>query len=211
MSSTRYSAAWLECGCLLTCGHAHESVGGAVACIRIAGAYVVAVDFGTMRSLDKAEEAQYQSAVVQCTRRFDFPLDSPALASPESIDSRYAVMTRIRVRGQWTWTTWMCFRTHADAARHAWEGDRVVRFRSAEWHELRRQTTVPAPSHAGADAHLSPTSQPTSQDETLVEAVFRWLDTCGFDERPPGRFKGQRPSKAQEGVEQDEIEEKKRA
>src|SRR5215469_978491 len=204
MSSTRYSAAWLECGCLLTCGHAHESVGGAVACIRIAGAYVVAVDFGTMRSLDKAEEAQYQSAVVQCTRRFDFPLDSPALASPESIDSRYAVMTRIRVRGQWTWTTWMCFRSHADAARQAREGDRVVRFRSAEWHELRRQTTVPAPSHAGADAHLSP----TSQDESLVAALFRLLDTCGYDESPGGRCKAQRHSTAQEGVEQDDIEER---
>lgn len=206
MSSTRYCAAWLECGCLLTCGHGHESVRGAIACRQNAGAYVVAIEFQTMRSLDKREEAQYQWAAHD-TRRFPGVSDSPAIRSPESIDLRYAVMTRIRVAGEWSWTTWMGFATSADAAAHAREGDKVVRFRSAEWHQLRRQTMVPAPSHAGRDADLAR----TSRDENLVEAAFRLLDACGFDEGPAARLRAQGNSRAQEGVEQDEIEERKRA
>lgn len=202
MSSTRYCAAGLECGCLVTCGHSHESVGEAVACIRTAGAYVVAVHFGTMRSLNQLEEGQFQSAIHN-SRRLTIIADAPAVASYESIDSRYAIMTRIRVGDQWTWTTWMCFATYAEAAAHAREGDKVVRFRSAEWHELWRKTTIRAPSHECAH----PDHSPIPQDEILVETVLHLLDACGFEQRPAGPLTAQRNSTAQEGVQQDEIEE----
>ena len=205
MISTRYCAAWLECGCLVTCGHSHESVGEAVACIRNAGAYVVAVHFGTIQSLNHAEEAQFQFALHN-PRRQNVVAAPPAIASAESIDSRYAIMTRIQVGDQWTWTTWICFATYAEAAAHAREGDKVVRFRSAEWHELRRQTTVRAPRHACANTDLFP----ISQDETLVETVFRLLAACGFEASPADRLR-ERNSTPQEGVQQDEIEERKRA
>lgn len=204
--SSRYCAAWLECGCLVTCGHSHESVGDAVACIRNACACVVAVHFGTMQSLNHAEEAQFQFAIHN-TRRHNIVAEAPAIASPESIDSRYAIMTRIKVGDPWTWTTWICFATYAEAATHARAEDKVVRFRSAEWHELRRQTTVRAPSHACTDTDLSS----ISQDETLVETVVRLLAACGFEPRPADRLREQRNSTAQEGVQQDDIEERKRA
>src|SRR5215471_10616270 len=108
MSSIHYCAAWTECGCLITCGHSHGSISEAVACIRIAGAHVVAVDAGTMRALSSTEEVEFQFAL------HDHPganaaIDTPAIAVPTPIDSSYAVMTRIRVGGKWTWTTWMCF------------------------------------------------------------------------------------------------------
>ena len=50
----------------------------------------------------------------------------------------------------------MCFRTHAEASAHAGDGDKAVRFRSAEWHALRRQVMVDPPNHACADTELPP-------------------------------------------------------
>jgi hypothetical protein len=176
MSSIHYRAAWTECGCLITCGHSHGSVSEAVACIRIAGAYVVAVDAGTMRALSSTEEAEFQFALHDHPGA-DRAVDAPAIAVPMAIDSSYGVMTHIRVGGKWTWTTWMCFPSYADAAAHAREGDKVVRFRSAEWQTLRRETVVAPPSHAGADTDVTQ----KAQDETLVEFVFRLLSTVEFD------------------------------
>ena len=86
MSSIRYCAAWTECGCLVTCGHSHESVGEAVACIQCAGGYVVAVDAGTMSSLNNAEEVEFQIAI----HNFSVVVpaaDTPAVASCTAIDS----------------------------------------------------------------------------------------------------------------------------
>jgi len=176
MSSVYYSAAWTECGCLITCGHSHGSVSEAVACIRIAGAYVVAEDAGMMRALRSAEEAEFQLAL------HDHPggtaaIEAPAITAPTAIDSSYAVMTRIRIGDQWSWTTWMCFETVAEASAHAREDDKVVRFRSAEWQALPRQTSVAPPKHACAD-----TDAPAqSKDETLFEFVFRLLSTVESD------------------------------
>jgi hypothetical protein len=144
MRSTHYCAAWTECGCLLTCGHSHGNLGEAAACIRVAGAYVVAVDAGTMRCLNVAEEAQFQFAVHNSPGH-NVVADAPAIAPAKSNDSRYAVMTRIRVGNHWSWTTWMCFETYAEASAHAREGDKVVHFRSAEWQELRQQTAAAPP------------------------------------------------------------------
>jgi hypothetical protein len=174
MNSIRYFAAWTECGCLVTCGDSHETIGHAVDCIRTAGAYVVAIDAGTMRSLSPAEETEFHSAVHG---HHGFPPDAtPVIAACTEIDSRYAVMTPIRVDRRWTWTTWMCFGTYAEAAVHAREGDKVVRFRSAEWQALRRLVTVAPPSHAREDTDLG-----KFEDETLIEFIFRLLSTVECD------------------------------
>jgi hypothetical protein len=200
----QYCTAWTECGCLINCGHSHASVREAVACIQTAGAYVVAVDAGTMRALNVAEEAEFQFTIRS------FPpvnpaADTPVIAACTAIDSGYAVMTRIRFDGQWTWTTWMCFPSYAEAAAHAREGDRVVRFRSAQWLELLRETAVVPPSHACADTDLLP----ESEDETLVEFVFRLLATVEFDLELGS--KGQHEPINSEGSQKNETPSRKRA
>jgi len=120
MSSIYYSAAWTECGCLISCWHHHETVGEAVLCIRSAGGYVVAVETGVMRCLTAEEEAEFQCVVhPPCANS---PLVQTALAAPAEAavsDSSYAVMTRIRVGDRWTWTIWMRFETYAEAVVHA--------------------------------------------------------------------------------------------
>jgi len=199
MGSIHYCAAWTECGCLITCGHSHGSVSEAVACIRIAGAYVVAEDAGTMRALSTSEEAGFQFALHDYAA-----IEAPTIAAPTAIDSSYAVMTRIRVEDQWRWTTWMCFGTHAEASAHARDGDKVVRFRSAEWQALRREAAVAPPSHACADTDLA-----KSEDETLFEFVFRLLSTVESDLELDS--KAQEEPTNSEGCQQDETQNRKRA
>ena len=48
----------------------HGSVSEAVSCIRIAGAYVVAVDAGTMRALSSTEESEFHTSgrASQCAK-----------------------------------------------------------------------------------------------------------------------------------------------
>lgn len=172
MGSIHYCAVWTECGCIVSCGHPHGSVAEAVACVRNAGAYVVAVDAGVMRSLSTAEEVEFQFATHSHPVN---PVPDAALTPlGAALDSRYAVMTRIRV-GDWSWTTWMCFETYAEASAHAREGDKVMRFRSAQWHELRQQTAA-APPRSNPCAANDPL--PNLEGETLVEFVFRLLDSC---------------------------------
>jgi hypothetical protein len=203
MSSIHYRADWTECGCFISCDHSHGSVSEAVACIRSAGAYVVAVDAGTTRCLNAAEEAEFQFALYSRPRA-NAAID-PAIAVSTAINSSYAVMTRIRVGGEWTWITWMCFGTYEEASAHAREGDQVVRFRSAEWQALRRETAVAPPSHACADTDLAA----QSEYETLVEFVFRLLSTVEFDlELGP---KAQHKSINSEGSRKDETKNRKRA
>jgi hypothetical protein len=203
MSSIHYCAAWTVCGCFISCGHSHRSVGEVVACIRVAAAYVVAVDPRTMRCLNVAEEAEFQFAVHN-SQGHNAVAGAPAIAATKSIDSRYAVMTRISVGSRWTWTTWMCFPSYAKASAHAREGDKVVRFRSAEWQELRRETTVAPPSHAFAD-----TDPAKSADETLVEFVFRLLSTVESDLELDSKAQ-ERPINS-EGSQKDETQNRKRA
>ena len=87
MISIYYSAAWTECGCLISCWHEHETVVDAASCIPCAGGYVVAVENGAMRSLTAAEESEFQ-----CTVLSD-PTDDPAVepapaAARESVPPR---------------------------------------------------------------------------------------------------------------------------
>jgi hypothetical protein len=141
MSSMYYSAAWTDSGFLLGCSHEHETIVEADSCIPCAGGYVVGVENGVMRSLTAEEEAEFQR-VHYAPRTDKPPLEAMRAAPAEAAvsNSRYAIMTRIRVGDRWTWATWMCFQTYAQAVAHAREGNKVVRFRSPEWAALRHQT-----------------------------------------------------------------------
>jgi hypothetical protein len=87
MPSIYYSAAWTECGCLISCWHEHETVVEAASCIPCAGGYVVAVEDGAMRSLTAAEESEFQCAVLGDST--DNPAAEPApAASRESVPPR---------------------------------------------------------------------------------------------------------------------------
>ena len=132
MKSIYYSAAWTDSGFLLGCSHEHETIVEADSCIPCAGGYVVGVENGVMRSLT-AEEEEGEFQRVHYAPRTDNPAVATTPAAPEEAavsDSRYAIMTRMRVGDRWTWATWMCFQTYAEAAAHVREGNKVVRFRS---------------------------------------------------------------------------------
>jgi len=146
MSSMYYFAAWTDSGFLLGCSHEHETIAEADSCIPCAGGYVVAVENGVMCSLTAEEEAEFQR-VHYAPPNNKLPLYArpEARAEAAASDSGYAVMTRIRVADRWTWTTWMCFETYAEAAAHARDGNKVVRFRSPEWAALRQQTEAASP------------------------------------------------------------------
>jgi hypothetical protein len=149
-----YSAAWTECGCLMSCWHEHKTVLEAAPCIPSAGGDVVGVENGVMRSLTAEEESEFQCAEAAVS------------------DSGYAVMTRIRVGDGWTWTTWMRFETYAEAAAHARDGNKVVRFRSPAWVALRQQTDAAAPVVINAPRE---SISPRGEEETLVKFVLRFL------------------------------------
>jgi len=171
-----YSAAWTECGCVISCWHEHETVAEAASCIPCAAGYVVAVENGAMRSLAAEEESEFQCAVP--SRSTDNPVvgTTPAVPAAAAVsDPGYAVMTRIRVGDRWTWTTWMYFATYAQAAAHAREGNKVVRFRSPEWVALRQQREVAPPLVINA-------LRSEGEDETFVETVLRLLDAYGLDQ-----------------------------
>jgi hypothetical protein len=63
MKSTYYSAAWTDSGCLLSCGHEHETLVEAASCIPCARGYVVGIENGVMRSLRTEEESEFQSVI----------------------------------------------------------------------------------------------------------------------------------------------------
>ena len=181
MGSTYYSAAWTECGCFITCWHEHKTVPEAASCIPRAGSYVVGIENSVMRSLTAEEESEFQRAVP--SHSTDNPAVEPSRAAPAEAavsDPGYAVMTRIRVGDSWTWTTWMRFGTYAEAAAHAREGNKVVRFRSTEWAALRQQTEAAAPMVINAPRENLP---PRGDGETLPEFILRFLSAHGFDER----------------------------
>jgi hypothetical protein len=69
--SLYYFAAWTDSGCLCGCDHFHLTVASAVACTAstYAGAYVVAVEKGEYRELDKKEEAQFQDLMYGSPER----------------------------------------------------------------------------------------------------------------------------------------------
>lgn len=182
MGSMYYSAAWADSGFLLGCSHEHETIVEADSCILCAGGYVVGVENAVMRSLTAEEEAEFQC--VHCAFRTDKPpLDATRAAPAEAgvNDSRYAITTRIRVGNHWTWTTWMCFETRAEAAAHARNGNKVVRFRSLEWATLPQQTEATSPIVKNAPRESPP---PRGERETLTEFVLRFLSPYGFVQDP---------------------------
>lgn len=175
-SSMYYSAAWTDSGFLLGCSHEHETIPEADSCIPCAGGYVVGVEHGVMRSLTAEEAAEFQSAHY-APRTDKLPLDAiqATLADAAPGDSRYAIMTRIRVGDHWTWATCMCFETYAKAVAHARAGNKVVHFRFLEWAALRQQAEVtPLAIHA-PQASLPP----RSAGEMLLEFVLRFLSAYG--------------------------------
>jgi hypothetical protein len=168
-----YSAAWTDSGFLLGCSHDHETIVEADSCIPCAGGYVVGVENGVMRSLTAEEEVEFQRAHY-APRTNKPPLD----ALPAAVgDSRYAVMTRIRVGDHWTWTTWMCFETYVEATAHARAGNKVVRFRSREWAALRQQTEAASPMVIETPRESLP---PRGDGETLIDFVLRFLSAYGI-------------------------------
>jgi hypothetical protein len=180
MKSIYYSAAWTDSGFLLGCSHEHKTIVEADSCIPCAGGYVVGVENGAMRSLTAEEEAEFQR-VHYAPRTDEPPLDATQAAPAEAAvsDPGYAVMIRIRVGDRWTWTTWMRFETYAEAAAHAREGNKVVRFRSPEWAALRQQTEAASPLVINAPRESIP---PRGEGETFVEFVLRLLDAFGLNQ-----------------------------
>jgi hypothetical protein len=180
MKSIYYSAAWTVSGFLLVCSHEHETIVEADSCIPCAGGYVVGVENGVMRSLTAEEESEFQC--VHYALNTDMPpLDAIRAAPTEAAlsDSRYAIMTRIRVGDRWTWATWMCFQTYGEAAAHAREGHKVVRFRSPEWTALRQHSEPASPIVIKAPRESIP---PRGESETFVEFVLRFLSAHGLDQ-----------------------------
>ena len=135
-----------------------------------------------MRSLRTEEESEVQSVIH--SRKKPAPYTTaPAAASAEqgSRDSGYAVMTRIRVVDHWTWATWMCFETSAQAVAHARKGDKVVRFASEEWAALKQQKWETQPPQSDAVSlirvNVARESLPSRvEGELLIEVVLRLLN-----------------------------------
>ena len=177
MGSMYYSAAWTECGCLISCWHKHKTVLEAASCIPCAGGYVVGVENGAMRALTAEEDSEFQCAVPSHSTDSRTVKTTPAEPAEAAVsDSGYAVMTRIRIGDDWTWTTWTTwirFETYAKATAHAREGNKVVRFRSPEWAALRQQTEVDSPTLI--DMPQENVVPPRGEAETLLEFVLRFL------------------------------------
>jgi hypothetical protein len=69
MSSLHYCAASTNSGFFLTCDDRHSTIGEAAACVSCAGGYIVAVEKGVMRALQREEEAEFQSIVHSSVKR----------------------------------------------------------------------------------------------------------------------------------------------
>ena len=126
-----------------------------------------------MRSLTAEEGSEFQ--------RVHYAPYTDNLVVPEETvadDPRYAVMIRIKVGDRWSWTTWMCYATYAEAAAHARKGNQVVRFRSAEYVALRKQTEAASSLVIQAPRKSIPLK---GESETFVEFVNRFLSAYGSD------------------------------
>jgi hypothetical protein len=60
MTSIRYTVGWDDSGCLLSCWHEHPTISEAAECINCAGAYVLAIENGVLRSLTADEQREFQ-------------------------------------------------------------------------------------------------------------------------------------------------------
>src|SRR5437870_1209154 len=189
MKSTYYSAAWTDSGCLFACGHEHATLTEAVTCIPCAGGYVVGIENGVMRSLSPKEESQFQAVIRDHSAKPAPHITVPAASAKQANrDSGYAVMTPIRVVDHWTWGTRMCFENYAQAVAHARTGDKVVRFASEEWAELKQQTWAKQPQQTMNTARETLPSR--VDGEPLVEFVLRLLSA--LDPAGPIPIEGQK-------------------
>ena len=86
MPSLYYFAAHTDSGCVVACAHKHSTVIAAVACITGAGGYVIAVDDGELRELNRKEEAVFQFAMYSggkvTLERLARLWHKPALSNP---------------------------------------------------------------------------------------------------------------------------------
>ena len=152
----------------------------AASCIPCAGGYVVVIENGVMRSLRTEDESEVQSVIHSRKKPAPYTTAPAAASEKASSDPGYAVMTRIRVVNHWTWATWMCFDTYAQAVAHARKGDKVVRFASAEWATLKHQESAAQPEQSDASpVHTTgrPTLPSRAEGEPFVEFVLRLLNT----------------------------------
>jgi hypothetical protein len=62
MEKVHYLAAWTDSGLFFVCDHEHQTVASAVACISVAGGYVVAFET-EQRELNDREMAEFQRAM----------------------------------------------------------------------------------------------------------------------------------------------------
>lgn len=153
----------------------------AASCIPRASGYVVGVENGAMRSLTAEEDSEFQCAVPSHSTGNPAVESTPTAPAEAAVsDSGYAVMTRIRVGDDWTWTTWMRFETYTEAAASAREGNKVVRFRSPEWLALRLHSEPASPIVMKTARGSIP---PRGEGETLLEFVLRFLSAYGFPQQ----------------------------
>jgi hypothetical protein len=75
----------------------------------------------------------------------------------------------------------MRFETYAEAEAHLREGNKLLRFRSNEWEELRHQTEVASPIVMRVPRE---SVTPRGEGETLLEFVLRFQTTYGFAQHP---------------------------
>jgi hypothetical protein len=180
MKPTYYSAAWNDSGCLLDGGHEHETLVEAMTCIPCAEGYVVGIEDGGMHSLSTEEESEFRFAIRDHPSGKPAPYTAATTAEQGSRDSGYAVMTRIRMVDHWTWATWMCFDTNAQAMAHARKGDKVVRFSSDEWVALKQQkwSALSQQTHTASPIRVNAargTLPSRVEGETLVDFALRLL------------------------------------
>lgn len=90
MNSICYFVAWDDSGCLLGCCHEHTTIREAVQCINCAGAYVLAIENGTLRALTADEELEVKR--LRCAPRTDnlddvrvTPINRPSRRKDETL------------------------------------------------------------------------------------------------------------------------------
>jgi hypothetical protein len=96
-------------------------------------------------------------------------------------------MTPIWVVDHWSWATWMCFDTFAQAVAHARKGNKVVRFASEEWAALKQQECAAQPQQTEATPPtlmnaVRESLSARGEVETFVDRVLRLLDAYGLDQ-----------------------------
>lgn len=82
MGRRHFVAVYTDCGCILGCGHKHQNVLTATACVSQPGGYVVAVRRGRYLALSESEEAEFQKLMFgradrERTQEFDLGLLRP--------------------------------------------------------------------------------------------------------------------------------------